>query len=722
MNYSAILKMKVSLTAWIIFLFLILVGQTQAEQLKANNSENTDAVENAWQLDTVTVTAEKREENIQDVETSVTSISDIQIEDAGITSTEDFILHVPNLHIGKIAEHGGVSLFNLRGVSGQAFAGSTGTAFYIDGAYYAGGMDTELLDIERIEVLRGPQGTLYGRNTQAGVINIVTKQPGDTREGSLTAGYDNDGGWDYRLTLGTPLIQNKLSFRLAGHYSVSDGYIDNLYTGSDDSNAREDINGRTSLKWTPTDRLEVLFSADALKFSDGYGEYLPLSELYDHPHDLSYDFEGSSDQEANGQILKVIYDFSKITLTSITTHRDWNADEWNDLDFTPADDMVSNYYHESEGYSQEFRLSSDKGQGPVTWLTGAYFFSEDYTADYLTQYHQGYPAWGLPAFENRKYSLTESTGYAFFGQATYTFFDRLDLTAGLRYDYEEKDFTYDEGYDLDLSAYGMSPFSMTAGDDYSQWLPKGVIGFRWNEDMMTYFSVAKGYKSGGFNAYSSSTAGEPYDQEYSWTYETGLKSSWLNNRLNINLSVFYIQWKDNQVTQQMSPSEISITNAGETTSKGGELEVNYRPFPGLSIVAGFGYTDATFDEYTDIEYDASTSVPIGTVSYNGNKVPHAPEYTYNLAATYRHSAGFFGRVEFLGVGPFYHDSANEYKEPAYELVNARIGYEWSRFEIYLWAKNIFDTAYATRAFDNGTEWVGRAGAPRTFGIEAKAKF
>ena len=207
---------------------------------------------------------------------------------------------------------------------------------------------------------------------------------------------------------------------------------------------------------------------------------------------------------------------------------------------------------------------------------------------------------------------------------------------------------------------------------------------------MTYGSCARGYKSGGFNIYSSFCTGTPYDPEYTWNYETGIKSAWLDKRLIFNLAAYYIDWKDQQVYQS-SPSDMIFKNAAGSTSKGFEVEALARPFTGLELTAGFAYTDMKFDDFKDAIFDSDMTSPtygqkIGEVDYSGNNNSFVPEYTYNLAIQYRHQKGLFGRIELQGVGEYYFDFANSEKESGYELLNARFGYEMEHFEVYIWGK------------------------------------
>jgi iron complex outermembrane receptor protein len=308
-----------------------------------------------------------------------------------------------------------------------------------------------------------------------------------------------------------------------------------------------------------------------------------------------------------------------------------------------------------------------------------------------------------------------------FGQGSYRLWDKLRVTLGLRFDHEDKDFTYDQYYLPDFSAYGITPVHEEADVSWDEFLPKLSVDYTFWPGLVTYASVSRGYKSGGFNTIAPE-GHLSYDPEYTTNYEAGLKSVWAEGRLLVNLALFHIDWTDQQIEQQAYPQAIT-KNAGESTSQGFEIEMVAKPLYGLELSGGFGYVRATFDDYTDDVLDTTTGEKIGTVDYSGNDIPNVPEYTFNLAMQYRSPQGLFARVTLYGVGPIYWDSANTHKQDAYEIVDARLGWEWEHLQVYLWGKNIFDKTYATRAFemDDGV-WYGRAGDPATFGITLQGRF
>ena len=327
------------------------------------------------------------------------------------------------------------------------------------------------------------------------------------------------------------------------------------------------------------------------------------------------------------------------------------------------------------------------------------------------------------AMTNAADSDIKTYGYAVFGQATYTLFDKLDLTAGLRYEYEKNKLDYASDY----LAGGMVVPGMSSDirgrkhDDV--FLPKAQIAYRWTPDFMTYAGVSRGYRSGGFNTSFLDVSDLAFDPEYSWNYEVGFKSSWFNNRVNFNTSLFYIDLSDKQVTQVLPTANTVIRNAGKSRSMGFEVEASALITEGLLFEGSFGYTDAKYRRYSD---------KVSGMDYAGNRTPLAPEYTYNLALQYSlpllESFDFFHkedsltwitRAELQGVGKFYWNDANTLKQDPYELVNLRT----DNYSITFWAKNVFDKKYNCVAFAfSGSSALAQVGAPRSFGVTFRADF
>ena len=536
-----------------------------------------------YELETMTVTASgKREENIQQVPASIDVLSDVQIEDAAIISIHDMAFQMPNFNIINTGWRNGSTMV-IRGIGTQDQL-SSAVGFYVDDVNYSIGMafDTELFDIERIEVLRGPQGTLYGRNTMGGLVNIITKKPGNLWEGKASVGYGDYDNQDYRTAIRGPLVKDKLFFALSGVKAKRDGFGDNTYLGTEPDD-RDSRSGRGIVRWLPTDALDITLSTNAERIRDGIPPIAPIEEVRRDPWKVAYDYDGYNDMDSNGQSLRVVYDTPWFKLTSITARRDFDFDQDADSDFSPANMVVYNSEVEQDQWTQELRLQSLENSGAMKWLVGAYYLNEDLDSDILGKFPQGYPAWGLPPFKDQQLNFLDTEVYAFFGQATYTLFEKLGLTAGLRYDHDEKEIDWRQSYDQDLSMWGMIPSTLKADDEWDEWSPKIAIDYRWTPSLMSYISVAKGYRSGGFNYMTKDPAYISYDPEYSWNYEVGLKSSWLDNRLILNFAAFYIDWQDQQIRVSRSLAEQLFKNARESHSQGFEVEVVARPELGMPM-------------------------------------------------------------------------------------------------------------------------------------------
>ena len=688
-----------------------------------------EVTQKVYEVETMTVTAQKREENIQEVPASITALSEIQIEDAGIKDMEDLAYYTPNLYIKKMGNHV-EQIPIIRGMFNNMNPNPT-VGVFVDGVGYSRllAYDLALYDIERIEVLRGPQGTLFGRNTEAGAIRVITKKPGNIWEGKASAGYGDYDSQDYSATMRGPLIKDRLFFGISGKRYTSDGYYENDYLGTDDVEDMDDTSGRARLRWTPTDAWDIMLSVNADRYDDGYGGYAPLEEMRRHTHHINLDYKGDVENDLNGQSLSLDYEGDWFKFTSITAHRDADYDLAYDMDFTQFDKWRNYFNKDHDQWSQEVRLASPKDSGPFKWLIGGYYFDEDMDTDCTLDFRQGFAQWGIPAYMTTQKSEVDTENYAFFSQATYTLWEKLGLTAGLRYDRDKKEFNGTEFDTPDVMGKGVT--AVKSDKTFSEWLPKFAIDYRFTQDFMGYASISKGYTSGAFNVTGTSVLGIPYDAEYSWNYEAGLKSGWLDNRLILNLAVFYIDWKDKQVFIHTEALSNIIKNAAEATNLGFEIEALARPVCGLEIIGGFGYLDAEFDEFTDPIYDPVTGAKIGEKNYKDKELTFAPEYSYNLAVQYRYplfnSNTLFSRLELQGVGDFYYDFDNEKKESSYEIVNAKLGYEGEYkgygFDLYLWGKNIFDKEYSTSAW--GTDqmgWFARAGAPQTFGVTLTGRF
>jgi iron complex outermembrane receptor protein len=661
------------------------VAQEKAESAAQVEKEITPKKEfrEEYGIGTMTVTAQKREENVQDVPISMDVFTGMELEDTGIDNVLEMTRFSPNVFMKQNASE---NMLIIRGVSAfsTSFFGPAG--FYVNDISYSIPYmrNIDLFDVERIEVLKGPQGTLYGKNSESGVVNIITKQP------------DN------------PLIRDKLYLGLSGQWEDSDGFMKNEYNDNDEADKIEHINGRATLRWTPTDKWDISFIADVMDTDDG----MACFRFIDGPnktdrHEIKYDGGDQWDQESAGQSLRIKYEAHGFDVLSITGRNDFENRSATDIDMTPAPfgDFICMY--EDAILSQELRVSSPKAHGPFEWLAGVYGFTED------TDNKLDMAAWGI-----KRVTEIDIQGHAAFGQCTYTFFDRLHLTAGLRYDHLDLEGKQQYQF-LDMTTWSSQTLNFDKDLDYDEVLPKFSAAFDFTDDIMSYATVAKGYLAGGYNyGFVINQNNFTYEPEYIWNYEAGVKTAWLDNRLMANAAVFYIDIKDKQVVEWLQgggPTDRTVKNAADAHSQGIELEFQARPMQGLDLFGGVGYTEAKFDDWINLEAD-------GTIyDYTDKYLPSAPKYTYNAGVQYRHATGFFGRADILGIGDFYSDAKNDMKI-SYELVNLRLGFESENFDLVFWGKNVFDREYAAKANKWGGATLIQDGEPRMFGATVTYRF
>ncbi|WP_320043712.1 TonB-dependent receptor domain-containing protein [uncultured Desulfobacter sp.] len=625
-------------------------------------------------IETITVTAQKQEENIQDVPVGITALTAQEIEDKKIESVENLADFVPNFMV--FCNGGpGMNSPSMRGITAPIETLAVSAGLFIDGVPVLSNMGFEdtFLDIERIEVLRGPQGTLYGKNTETGAVNIITRQPDNefrarlsTSIGTLLSSEADDSlTQTYTLNLSSPIQKDKLYMGFAGKFHKKDGFIENTLTGEpyDD---RQNWYGRVHARWTPTDQWDLSFVASQIEY-DGGGVIANLSEDATASFGLSApeyrkvsaDFEGQNNTACQSQSLKINYNISEsLELTSITARRVYDDKLANDWDFSPVTLSHTDKDSQYSKLSQELRLNYK--HGGVKWIAGIYADKDEVNFD--TQ-----------SFSASTTSVTDRDidghSYAVFTNVTYPLGQRFSLTGGLRYETEEMDFEdHISGKATDDSWEGITP--------------KLALEYRISQAVMTYVSASKGYRSGGFNALATDSEYYSFDEEELWSYEIGAKTMCFNNRLMVNGSIFMMDISDMQVSETITLTETYITNAAQATGKGIELELTAKITPALSVMAGFGYIDIEFDDFKD-----------NAGSYEGNQNPFSPEYSFNIGAQYRFENGWYARADLICYGEMYLDKANEYKRDAYQIVNAKIGYETDHFDIYLYGKNIFDQEY-----------------------------
>jgi iron complex outermembrane recepter protein len=667
----------------------------------------------------ITVTAEKREATPQNIPISITVIPKRELEDAQIDSLQSIANNTPNFTFLRGST--GASYFNyysIRGLSNFNFLSSQdNVAFYIDDVPYdyAGFLDGVLFDLERVEVLRGPQSTLYGRSSQAGVVNIISRPPSSKPEIRAAASYGNYNARNLQLSLSDAILPEKLFFRLAGIYKARDGIVKNTLL---DRNVgeRSGLAGRAEILWTPSKEWTISFNATLSADDDGSPIFVRRDTP--NPFKIAQDFEGFYRLDNNTQALKIAYDGAGFRAVSVTTRRSTKQDFTSESDFTEVDLFQGIGALNSTVWTQEVRLQSPKTADRFRWVVGGYFESREFNTlrDGITLSSLGAAGFGLPfAGTNNVSAEQQRYTYAAFGQLDYKPIAPLTLFAGLRYESSQVEMARRRIFTVPgLGDLPLSPAISGLEEKSEALIPRIGAQYRFSPNVMVYGTIAKGYRPSGFNYRADVETTRRFQEESSWNYELGIKTSWLDNRLTANLAVFQIDARNYQIAlPDVTGFFNDIANA-DIKSTGFELEVRAEPVKGLNLIAGFGYTNAKFKNYIN---------PFTGQNFSDNRVPVAPNFTYNLAAQYRSPGGILARLELVGSGITFFDDANEIEQKPYALVNARLGYEGQNWGVYAFVNNLFDTRYITQGFVFPPPNVVSAfGEPITYGVQVRANF
>ncbi|MEA5573507.1 TonB-dependent receptor domain-containing protein [Calothrix sp. UHCC 0171] len=650
----------------------------------------------------LTVTAQKRPEDAQDVPFSLTVIPRQQIEDSQIDSLIDIANQTPNFNFFPTSAGGTeFSYYSIRGLNNQNFlTAQDSVAFYIDDVPfdYNGFLDLALADLERVEVLRGSQSTLYGRNSSAGVVNIISREATPDPEVKFALGYGKYNSRELQFSLNDALVKDKLALRISGFHKSQDGFIENLATGNI-IGERSRTAARAQLLWTPSDQWKVSFNSYNAFTDDGNPTY-NRGDAPD-PFKVNLQVEGFNKLSTNTQSLKIGYNGDAFRATSITARRFTTQEN-----VVPGDTGVQ-YIDgiNSTLWTQELRLQSPETADRFQWLLGAYYESRDFIVDDARTEFFGFGTFRRTGDDTRQ-------TYAVFGQVDYKPIAPLTVFAGLRYESSTaySDSTY-ESVAVNGSLNPLRPAFKDEKASSDEFIPRFGLKYQFNPNLMAYATIAKGYRPSGLNYRANSESTLRFGEEKTWSYEVGLKSAWLDNRLLANLSFFHNDVNNYQVLQFDESGFFGRVSNADLQATGVEFELNAKPTKGLDLIASIGYVDSRYKNYLNTDTG---------VDLSDNRVPLAPQFTYNLATQYRTPGGIFARAELRGYGLTYFDDDNQIKQDPYAVVNARIGYEWEKTGVYLYANNLFDTRYITSGFlfppPVGT--VG-FGDPFTFGIQLR---
>jgi iron complex outermembrane receptor protein len=692
------------------------------------------SADDGWVIEEIVVTARKREENIQDVGLSVSAMGPQEIEDNFARDIRDLVHISPNLVLDDTAQGpGGVASAYIRGVGvsevEKNFDPAVGVV--IDGVFLgsmSGGI-TRALDLERVEILRGPQGTLFGRNTIGGVINLEHSKPTGELGAKFRVGIGN-----YETTSIDAVVNfgvgDQLGIKLTGTLDdQGEGFYDNINTGRDEGRVEYQSLGFNAL-YSARDDLELEYTYQRERtdqdtppllnvgqpgqlFCDAFGFCSPslTTPISGDRYKTAQDLVGPDDAtfDIDTHILEAHWDIDESWRMDYI-FGSWETEETVLTDWDGAPPLLFHTTRpaEYEQTSHELRFTYEGG-GPVSGTVGLYLWDSEYEIRL-----RSFIGFAVPnvVLDLPQTSVQETESQALFFEGDYVINEKLTLTLGGRYTRDEKD-TEQSGV-----------VTAAADDDWTEFTPKAGARYQLTDDAMLYLTYSVGYRSGGFNGRVDSieNATTPYDQETVDNIEFGFKTEWLDRRLRVNGAIFRMDYDDKQEELQL-PSATSgtgqvtlVTNASTATMQGIELDVLYYPQENFSLRANIGWLDA---EYDDFDFTG----PTGPVDLSSLEFRRAPDVTASLSGTYEWSIGE-GRLWVLAgvhyIDEYEVDFANkpELTNDSQSLVNASINYSYGDFQVSLYGHNLTDEDGYGIGFDVAGLWSYAASrAPRTYALE-----
>ncbi|PZU14707.1 MAG: TonB-dependent receptor [Sphingobium sp.] len=723
----------------------------------------------------IIVTGQKTNRTLQETPASVAVVTSESIANQNLLNVYDILERTPNL-----AVDGNKTTFSIRGIDAFNVSGGGDGALasvYLDGAVMprtaltAGPLD--LYDIAQVEVFRGPQSTVQGRNALAGAVIIRTTDPGYEWSGRFRALMtDKDGQRRVGAAIGGPLVDGQVAFRLAGEISRADGLIHNVTTHKD-ADRRESETVRAKLLLTPDIlpglRVVATFMHDRHRRGMFYSEF---DAPYNRRDRIATE-DVMDDQTVKSDIgtVEIGYDLgSGLSITSVTNYSDIRFRSVGDPDRGPTPGQTSRIYNPDKTVQQELRFNVDKSW--VHGLIGGYYLRDD-NRGYRFEATQSLNltrlgvdrqllAMGLPQatvsavlnlyggvapIRNRLSQPRLTENYAGFADLTFPITDRLRINTGLRYDHETQergatqtvviDRTLPDPANLPIPA--LAPIvtrlnailRATAADansiepvrpvTYTAWLPKIGLTYDLAQDVSLSFTAQRGYRAGGSGLNQQRAATYNFDPEYTWNYEFALRSEWFDRRLTLNANAYWIDWKDQQVSVQLTPGAVfdtQVVNAGKSRLYGAELELSGRPTSTLNLYLGAGYSNTKFQEF---------DITIGSLSAaaQGNEFARAPHWTVSGGATFHHPNGLFANLNANYRSAYYRDTVDQaFRDiPGRTLVNAKIGWQGEHFGAFLIASNVFNVQKPNQFFvDFDGRVRGTLIEPRILGLSFEGRF
>ncbi|MDD4970003.1 MAG: TonB-dependent receptor plug domain-containing protein [Paludibacter sp.] len=693
------------MTNRILYTLILLFSSVLGMHAQEMNNDATGSIQRQDTLGEVIVKASKDNSTMKEIPASVSMITGKAILENGTKSLNEITSIVPNFFMPEYGSKLTSPVF-IRGIGSRVNSPSVG--LYVDHVPYfeKAAFDFDFFDLERIEVLRGPQGTEYGRNTMGGIINVVTKSPMDYQGAHVTllAGnygtYGINGGYYGK-------VNDSFGYSLAVNYQHNDGFFVNHYLNNK-VDALNSVGLRNRLIWKPTKKITIENIAAYEKSDQGGYPYAQYNDTTKTTKEVSYNQASTYNRILFSDALVLNYKPTYFDFTSTTSYQYLDGNQNIDQDFTKDSVYFVAQRQKQNMLSQELILRS-KGKANYNWLFGAFGFIQQFNENtdvdtYKTK---------TTAFKGYDHRIM---GYAFFHQSTISNFiiKNLTLSGGIRLD-SENDLL---AYQYDKKALGkMTNLADTIYPALKslEILPKVSLGYKYKMSNF-YALVSRGYKTGGFNATFERPEDLNFKPESSWNYEAGVKTALFKNRVYADLTIFYIDWTNQQINQSVpSGKGTMLKNAGHSLSKGMETTIRTDFIKDIDLLVSYGYTNATFVSYTDV-YNTK-------INYNGKYIPFIPMHTIAIQAgktfEIKHSV-VLDKIKlnalYRGTGSIFWDESNIHKQDFFGVVDGRISFIRKSLQLDIWGKNLTNTQYQTFYFESLGKKFVQLNKPMQIGV------
>jgi Outer membrane receptor proteins, mostly Fe transport len=746
-----------------LFIALCAIFSLSANAERTFSSNDTIKLLN---LNEVIVTSSTKETNqFKQIPAAASIVTPQAISGRQITAIKDITAYVPNLYIPNYGSKMTSAIY-LRGIGTRASGQSIG--LYVDDMPYfdKSTFDFELSDIQRIEVLRGPQGTLYGRNAMGGIINIYTLSPMDYQGTKVSLSGGNYGVFKAKASHYNKLRDN-IGISVSAYYDRNSGFFNNEYT-NEKVDSEESFGGRLKLEWQTTQNLFLSYTLSADRIEQGAFPYRILNGETGVLNPVNINRPSTYERTTLANNFRLEYKTDNFLLTSTTGYQLLDDDAFLDQDFSALDIYYMNQRQDQHVFNEEITIKSLTSSN-YQWSFGANGFYNDHKVSAPVTFPRqgiqmvlepGLSRMGLSVLNEELPILSDfklpSYGAALFHQSTYNnlFVEGLSITAGVRLDYEKQELDFDGYTQISVGRAlpdgtiapvpGVQPtiIAESLSQDFWQFLPKVSLKYQIDNNSLVYTSISKGYKSGGYNIQMSPNILQErlvlsvtdalgmqmpatpvkdvisYKPEYSWNYEVGARGELIKNRLSADVAIFYMNVDDVQITKfTESGTGRVLANAGKAESYGAEASVHVNIVGGLSADINYGYTKATFTDFND-----------GRVDYSGNVIPYTPNHTFSSGLNYSKLIRncfidqFTASAQYTGAGRIYWNEANTDYQSFVGTVNAKVGVRKGSVRVDLWSRNLTGEDYSLFSFVSNGNTYHQHCRPAQFGVDLSYSF